>query len=175
MKCWGVESGALARPHAELPGGKALSPSSPSSRPEPLELEERRRGTDRPFWPHAFSEAWGQSWEVAVLWGQVESQGLALGPTPWRSGVGGWLLSFPSSGPPVRERQCQQRWGRDGSKRGPTSRPCLDHAGKQEVGRLHTAGEGPLERHCWGWGLRQGASERAQRPPTPRAHRWGVA
>lgn len=96
MKCWGVESGALARPHAELPGGKALSPSSPSSRPEPLELEERRRGTDRLFWPRAFSEAWGQSWEVAVLWGQVESQGLALGPTPWRSGVGaGFSASLP--------------------------------------------------------------------------------
>lgn len=98
----------------------------------------------------------------------------------WGAGGGaGFSASLPLA--PVREHQCQQRWGGDGSKLGPTSHPCLDHAGKQEVGRLHTAGEGPLERHCWGWGwgwgcgLRQGASERAQHPPTPKAHKWGVA
>ena len=110
-----------------------------------------------------------------MLWGQAGSQALALGPMLWWSGR--LASQLPFLWPPIREHQCQQRWGGDGSKLGPTSRPCLDHAGKQEVGRLHPAGEGPLERHCWGWGwgLRQGASERAQRPPTPKAHKWWVA
>lgn len=171
MKRWGVESGALARPHAELPVGRPCLP------PPPLpgqSLWSLRRGAGAPT---------GRVGPAPSQKGAELGGCCALGPGG-KPGTGsgshalaeqgrGWLLSFPSSGPPVRERQCQQRWGGDGSKRGPTSRPCLDHAGKQEVGRLHTAGEGPLERHCWG--LRQGASERAQRPPTPRAHRWGVA
>lgn len=59
---------AFARPHADLPVGKTLSPSSPPSRPEPPELEERRhRGTDGPHSSRTFSEAREQSWEVVVL------------------------------------------------------------------------------------------------------------
>ena len=126
MKGWGVESGwPFARPHADLPVGNTLSPSSPSSGPEPLELgERRRRGTDRPCSSRTFSEAWEQSWEVAVLWGQAGSQGLVLGPTPWLAGAG-----FSASLPPGPRQAASEapavglRRGQAGPKQPPLPGP----------------------------------------------------
>ena len=48
-----------------------------------------------------------------MLWGQAGSQGLALGPMPWRSGR--LASQLPFLWPPIREHQCQQRWGGDGA------------------------------------------------------------
>lgn len=164
MKGWGVESGwPFARPHADLPVGNTLSPSSPSSGPEPLELgERRRRGTDRPCSSRTFSEAWEQSWEVAVLWGQAGSQGLVLGPTPWLSG--GWLLSVPSTRPPSGSVRGTSGGPETGASWAQAATPAWTRLGSGGSGG-RTAGEGPLARRCWGWGLRQGASERSRRPP----------
>lgn len=164
MKGWGVESGwPFARPHADLPVGKTLCPSSPSSGPELLELGERRhRGTNRPCSSRTFSEAWEQSWEVAVLWGQAGSQGLVLSPTPWLSG--GWLLSVPSTRPPSGSVSSTSSGAETGASWAQPAIPAWTRLGSRGSGGC-TAGEGPLERHCWGQDLKQGASERSQRPP----------
>lgn len=69
---------------------------------------------------------------------------------PHPGGAGGLASQLPFLCPPSPLGSVSvSSGGEDGSKLGPASRPCLDLAGKQEVGRLHTAGEGPLERHGW--------------------------
>lgn len=93
--------------------------------------------------------------------GQAGSQRLALSPTPGLSG--GWLLSFPSTRPRQGASMAPVvglRWGQAGP-----NQPSLPGPGWEAEEWGCTAGEGPPERHCWGRGLRQGASERSQRPP----------